>query len=483
MRSKRCWWLGVMDAGQVRGFERHARLEFDLDGDAQEALAALLEHEVVDGDDVLVADDAGRWLRGAVSGEARRRRRFRCEAVARVVALRPIGFPDGLPAALAALAAVPAGTALEEGPMHALDGAACADEARGEGDALPVFRIDTAPPAIPLPQIDNLYQSPYADRILRDFRWREYLHANPDVAATGHDEAHAFTHFFQQGYYERRIFDPKRLQGFDGGYYRSRYPELGLQTDAEAQVHYCYQGWYEGRIANEVTGWLHDARLHVFQMGKVGSHSIAAGLEVSAWPHGAVHLHWVTDLVHGYPGNHLPYPKLLVHPRDTPVKVISATRELVSWTLASLFQGGAGAPLHARDAMDYVERHFWHLATNGARWFDHQYFCGLDVYRDAFPHADGFTRIAFPGIDLMIYRQEDMPRLEGAFARFLDIPSFTLGAHNVGKQKAYADVYAAIRRGFRMPGNTLARLYDTPFMRHFYSDDERQAFYTRWAGS
>lgn len=483
MQSNRCWWLGAMDARQVRGFERHARLEFRLADDALGAAATALERDMGDGDDVLIADDTGRWLRGVVSGNAQRRQRFEGAYVARAVTLQPLAFPGGVPGALTSLASVPVGTAVEDAVMRALDGVVARASVRGIGDDLPVFQIDTAPPAVTLPQIDNLFQSPYADQILRDFRWREYLHANPDVAANGADEAHAFAHFFQQGYYERRIFDPARLHGFDGGYYRTRYPELGLRTDAEAQVHYCYQGWYEGRIANEVTGWLHDAPLHVFQMGKVGSHSIAAGLDASAWPHGAVHLHWVTDLVHGYPGNHLPYPRLLVHPRETPVKVISATRELVSWTLASLFQSEPGALLHARDAMDYVERHFWHLAMNGSRWFDHQYFCGLDVYREAFPHDEGCARIAFGGIDLMIYRQEDMPRLEGAFARFLGIQSFTLGTHNVGDEKHYADLYAVIRRSFRMPGNVLARLYDTPFMRHFYSDDERQAFYARWVGT
>lgn len=481
MQSGNCWWLGAMDAAQVRGFERHARIEAALAGEGGHAVATVLERDVAEGDAILIADDAGRWLHGHASGEAQRRMRFQGEHVARAVRLQPLVFPEGVPAALVSLGSVPAGTLLDAATMEAIEPALRSHD--GDGDALPVFRIDTAPPAVALPQIDNLFQSPYADRILRDFRWREYLHANPDVAATGDGEAHAFQHFFQQGYYERRIFDPKRLEGFDGGLYRARYPELGLQTDAEAQVHYCYQGWYEGRVANEVTAWLHDARLHVFQMGKVGSHSIAAGLEASEWPHGAVHLHWVTDLVHGYPGNHLPYPRLLVHPRDTPVKVISATRELVSWTLASLFQVGGGPLLHARDAVDYVERHFWHLAQNGARWFDHQYFCGLDVYRDAFPHADGFARIVHPGIDLMLYRQEDMARLEGAFARFLEVPSFALGAHNVGGQKDYASLYQAIRRGFRIPGNVLARLYDTPFMQHFYSDDERQAFYTRWAAS
>ena len=257
--------------------------------------------------------------------------------------------------------------------------------------------IDTSPPAVALPQIPILFQSPHAERILRDFRWREYLLANPDVAATGDDEAHAVHHFFYKGYYERRIFDPKRLDGFDPGFYRERYPELALAHDAEAQIHYCYQGWYELRIPNRDSAWLYDADLHVFQMGKVGSHTISSGLQQAGYAGRVIHLHWVTDLVHGYPSNRLPYSRILVHERECPVKVISGVREIVSWAISGHFQYLGDALLNVRDAVAMVEDHFWAACQDGLRWFDHRYFCDLDVYASPFDHAAGASRILHGG--------------------------------------------------------------------------------------
>ncbi len=51
---------------------------------------------------------------------------------------------------------------------------------------------------------------------------------------------------------------------------------------------------------------------------------------------------------------------------------------------------------------------------------------------------------------------------------------------NVGDEKGYADLYRKVMREFRMPGNLLSSLYDTPYMRHFYSDIERERAYSRW---
>ena len=344
------------------------------------------------------------------------------------------------------------------------------------------FEIDIAmsPPTVTLPQIPILFQSPHAEQILRDFRWREYLLANPDVAATGNDEAHAFRHFFYQGYYERRIFDPKRLDGFDPGFYRERYPELALANDAEAQIHYCYQGWYELRIPNRDSAWLYDADLHVFQMGKVGSHTLSRGLQEAAYPGSVIHLHWVTDLVDGYPSNRLPYSRILVHERERPVKVISGVREIVSWAISGHFQYLGGAMLNVRDAIAMVEDHFWTSCRNGLRWFDHRYFCDLDVYAVPFDHAAGASRIQHAGIDLLIYRQEQLSSLGPVFGEFLALPGFRIGADNVGGGKAYATLYREVVRRFRLPGNLLSSLYDSAFMRHFYSDDERQQAYERW---
>lgn len=332
----------------------------------------------------------------------------------------------------------------------------------------------------PAPLIPTLYASHFGAEIVHDFRWREYLAAYPDIAANCPDEASAFAHFFNQGYYERRLFDPKRVEGLDPGYYRQRYPELGLGSDAEAQLHYCYIGYYEQRVPNATTAWLHDAGLHVYQMGKVGSHSIAAALEGAGYSEGVVHLHWPTDPLFGYPANRIPYPAILSRPRERPVKVISATREIVSWTVSGLFQSYGSILCNARDAIGLIEEDFWSKCVHGLEWFGHRYYCGLDVYRHPFDHDAGCTRIAHAPLDLLIYRQEDMNRLESEFADFLDLPDFRLARHNDGEDKRYSALYRDIVAQFRLPGALLDELYDTPFMRHFYSDAERERFRARW---
>jgi hypothetical protein len=354
--------------------------------------------------------------------------------------------------------------------------------AEAPGDAPGGLVLRTLGPDVAMPWLPTLFQHPYADRMLTEFRWRAYLRANPDVEAIASDEAAALRHFYYRGYYERRIPDRSRLDGFDPGFYRERHPELGLASDAEAQIHYCYLGYYEGRPRSRDEAWYVDADLHVFQMGKVGSHSIAAALEAAGTPRKVIQLHWMADFHMSLRGLRLPYRELLLRERAAPLQVLSGTREIVSWGLASLFQYFGGEIASPADARELVEVRFWDTCQAGLTWFDHQYFCGLDVYATPFPHAEGSVRIAHPKLDLMIYRQEDMPRLAPALGEFLAIPGFAPGHANVGEDKAYSALYREFMRDFRMPGNLLASLYDTPFMQHFYSDDEREAAYRRWVG-
>lgn len=510
VQQQRLWWFGTRGSDEVAEFRRRELIAIvappqaqgpqvatDADGPLDHAPDAAMpgtspladphrnafEHEIAVGDLVLVrSGTAGPILIGEVLGDPLRRPGLHAMQCMRAVIWRCEAPEPGW------LAPAPAdGGDRGDGQPVLLDRAhragvealidAHADAFKAEACDI---RIDTTPPAVTLPQIPILFQSPHAERILRDFRWREYLLANPDVAATGNDEAHAFRHFFYQGYYERRIFDPKRLDGFDPGYYRERYPELGLANDAEAQIHYCYQGWYELRIPNRDSAWLYDADLHVFQMGKVGSHTIARGLQQAGYAGRVIHLHWVTDLVEGYPSNRLPYSRILVHERERPVKVISGVREIVSWAISGHFQYLGDALLNVRDAMAMVEDHFWASCQDGLRWFDHRYFCDLDVYASPFDHAAGASRIRHAGLDLLIYRREQLSKLGPTFADFLELPGFDIGAANVGSGKAYAMLYREVARRFRLPGNLLSTLYDSPFMRHFYSDDERQQAYERW---
>jgi len=342
--------------------------------------------------------------------------------------------------------------------------------------------LRTTGPDVAMPWLPTLFQNPYADQILTGFRWRAYLRANPDVAEVAPDEAAALRHFYYSGYYERRIPDRARLRGFDAPFYRERYPGLGLASDAEAQIHYCYLGQFEGRAPNAYEAWHQDADLHVFQMGKVGSHSIAAALEAAGTSRKVIHLHWVSDFHLGEGSLRTPYRQLLLRERAAPLQVISASREIVSWTLASLFQYFGDGLASLDEVRHLVEVRFLETAQGGLTWFDHRYFCGLDVYATPFPHGAGVVRIAHPGLDLLVYRQENLPGLSAALGDFLSTPGFTLGHHNVGGAKGYSALYREFRRGFRLPGNVVATLYDSPYMRHFYSHDERDQAYRRWVG-
>jgi Putative capsular polysaccharide synthesis protein len=484
MQTRHIWWFDACDTEVIADFRRRSLLMLDIDpaaGDVSAARQKRFEEGIAVGDLVVAADrETHALLIGEVQTAASRRPGLAC-----MQTLRGIHWYDELPedacgrALPTTMHALPALSILDDALHGAVDAALELNAANDDTQPLH-FEVECAPPAVTLPSLPILYQSPYAEQILRDFRWREYLLANPDVAATGDTEAHAFGHFFHQGYYERRIFDPKRLDGFDPGYYRERYPDIALANDSEAQIHYCYQGWYEQRVPNRDSAWLYDAELHVFQMGKVGSHAISDALQNAGYGGRVIHLHWVTDLIHGYPSNRLPYSSILVHPRERPVKVISAAREIVSWTLSGMFQYLGAATVNVADAVAMVEERFWNQSQNGLRWFDHGYFCGLDVYAHPFDHPSGWCRIQHHGIDLLLYRQEDLPRMEAPFATFLEMDALRLSRHNVGDDKGYADLYRRVMRDFRLPGNLLSSLYDSAYMRHFYSDVERERAYARW---
>lgn len=483
MQEQRIWWLGEVDEAIIDDYERRSVVSIDLspEQDAPPPEVVLrFEQEMSIGDMVAVRAGTDCTLLGCLQGDAIRRPGLHCMQCVRSVTWLRLNEPRQRSAIAHLVSDMPVFEAIEA-ELQAdlrilLDD--CPEEAVARATPL---RISRQP--LPAPELPTLYQSPYAGRIIRDFRWREYLAANPDVAKAGGGEAVAFAHFFHQGYYERRIFDPKRLDGFDPGFYRERYPELALPSDAAAQIHYCYQGWYEQRIPNRESAWLNDARLHVYQMGKVGSHSIADALLAAGYAGGVVHAHWMTDVMTAFPGNRLCYSRILVHDRDEPVKVISATREIVSWTLSGLFQYHGDRMLNATDAGALIEEHFWNQCKSGLEWFDHQYYCGLDVYAHPFDPAEGYTRIRHPGMDLMIYRQEDLPRLEKPIAEFLGLPELSFQTRNVGDRKAYSSIYTTMLRNTRLPAALLDELYDTPFMRHFYSDAERDKARARWSAS
>lgn len=317
----------------------------------------------------------------------------------------------------------------------------------------------------------------------RDFRWTEYVAANPDLEGSFPDADAAFHHFFEVGRHEGRLGFPWRARRLDPRLYRSRHAHLMLESADAAQRHFCHHGYYLGLAANEVEAWLQDVDLHVFQMGKVGSHSIAAAIAADDSGVQALNLHRPVDLQFAYPGVGVEYPSLIRRRRKRPLRIVSGVRDIVSWGLSSIFQtGDAEGHLRCRDDADFlVGNGLADMCRVGMSWFDHQYYAGIDVYAHPFDHRAGWQRIDAEGISLLIYRVEDLTRLGEVIADFLGCARpLAFPRENDGTKKGSGAAYRDFVRDFRLPERHLRRLLDSRYMRHFYSEVERGALLRRW---
>jgi hypothetical protein len=340
-------------------------------------------------------------------------------------------------------------------------------------------------PFLPRPYPHSLLMSPHAHAIIADFRWEDYFAWYPDVAAKVDGPEAARRHFVYSGYVEGRLHNARIARFLNPAFYRARYPELLLDSDAAALRHYCYAGYYERRIPNADTEYLCAADLHIFQLGKVGSNAIARQLE--GHHQGKVlHLHWLTDLALAYSQCPLSYAEVLHWQKPVRLRVISAVREVVSRVVAGYLEfldsieGCGPEEMAAEKVLEDINVSFWSDADNILRWFDHAYFCGLDVYASPFSHETGHVVIEHPQLSLFLYRQENLQGLDGALGQFLGLDEFRLGRDNTGAQKKYAAAYAALQQRFVVPEEVLDALYASAYMRHFYSDAERARFHNYW---
>ena len=330
----------------------------------------------------------------------------------------------------------------------------------------------------------TLLQNPWAEQILRDFRWHEYMRAQPDVHFQGEQQAR--WHLVYNGYREQRLFDLDRCEKLDPGYYRKRYPELELESDDQAQFHYCYAGYYENRFANADTEWIYNADLHIYQPGKVGSYSIAAGLEKAGYSGEVMHLHWLTDMALLYPACSLSYAHILGHDREKPVRVISAAREVVSRVISGAFQyldtmRTSTGSLDVERAVAHLEDTFLHDCDVITGWFDHQFFCHLDIYAHQFDYERGYVWLRNETVDLFLYRQENLANLGKPLAEFLGLSKFRLQRANAASDKSYGEAYRLLMSRVVVSRKVLKELYATPYMRFFFDDDERARYMDFWS--
>ncbi len=117
-------------------------------------------------------------------------------------------------------------------------------------------------------------------------------------------------------------------------------------------------------------------------------------------------------------------------------------------------------------------------------WFDLELksVFGVDVYDYPFDKEKGYVIIENENVDVLVYRLENLNDLEGVIGDFVGCGTdFRLESRNISSERVYGDFYNEFRNRLRLPQEYIDFYYKgNPRMDHFYSEDEKQQFLSKW---
>jgi hypothetical protein len=200
------------------------------------------------------------------------------------------------------------------------------------------------------------------------------------------------------------------------------------------------------------------------------------------------------------------------------IKVITGMRDPVARSLSIVhffgdFYGDTSRPLDGRSAGDGAttagatakwwrtvlsndepEDSFARLMTfliGGYRsWFTDEFasVLGFDLGMRTFSFDDGAERLSGDGVEVLLYRVEDMApdaarcrALLAQAADFLGVPISRFPEINTAATRRSYPRYQAARALLRLPAAFLAAIYDAPIVSRFYSSAEIAAFKAQWS--
>lgn len=167
-------------------------------------------------------------------------------------------------------------------------------------------------------------------------------------------------------------------------------------------------------------------------------------------------------------------------------KIISLVRDPVERQIAVMWQNIHQIHRYSADA-DFrdIEKNFFPEDFVGGEfgWFDRQMkkVFNIDVFEYPFDQNKGYSIIKKGNIEVLLMKMERLNALEDVIGTFLNIEKFKLDNENIGLEKAYRFAYRDYKKDFGLPKEVLENVYiKNEKTKHFYSEQERIAFYDKW---
>ncbi|MEQ5829014.1 hypothetical protein J3456_16850 [Sulfitobacter sp. NFXS29] len=229
------------------------------------------------------------------------------------------------------------------------------------------------------------------------------------------------------------------------------------------------------------------------QMGKVGSSSIVQSfptvMQLHSWS-GDVPIQYFSTKYRGSPLGQLRQAinwrsqfrkasRLLnsTRLRGEPIRIVTGVREPIARNISAYFQT-MPSDLSSIESINDVHQEFLAFGAHYTPmfWFDlelKRHF-GVDVYAHEFDKERGYSVIRDAGVEVFVYRMENLDNAILALGNFLERPEVKLKASNMASGKPIGATYSAFRKSFVPPKGLRADLYESRYFSHFYDDSDRR---------
>ena len=107
-------------------------------------------------------------------------------------------------------------------------------------------------------------------------------------------------------------------------------------------------------------------------------------------------------------------------------------------------------------------------------------FLGIDVYAHAFDRKNGRAMIARDRMSVLVMKLEISDEQKvAALSDWLGRP-IEITRRNTAEDEGYAHIYDEFKRRVRIPHRYAEAIYQSSYMEHFYTPEERAKYWKRW---
>lgn len=177
------------------------------------------------------------------------------------------------------------------------------------------------------------------------------------------------------------------------------------------------------------------------------------------------------------------------------LKIITAIRDPIAFNVSSYFQN---IQFFIPDINNRItmgeEIPFEELEKNFINNFDHEYILkwfkhellavfGIDITTYPFDRDKGYAIYSDNNIQLFVYKVEKLNEIwDKASYEYFRVKNMFIENKYLSKEKFYGKLYIDFLKKITLNEDYIQNLYDTPLIKHFYTEEEISSFRRKWIG-